>query len=104
MGRLYMALSCTAALCEHDMDLQLDEEMLLEEVLGGDESGQQGTSKFKEKQEVVLIDYKRAQTAGIALAGIHFSPEALRAKLLSLDDERLSTDQLKSLLEFLPTA
>jgi hypothetical protein len=50
-----------------------------------------------------LIDAKRAQNAAISLARIKFSYEQLREKVLSLDDEKLSVEQLLSLREYLPT-
>lgn len=46
---------------------------------------------------------KRAQNAGIALARIKLKFEDLRVKLMSMDDENLSTDQLRSIEEYLPT-
>jgi hypothetical protein len=46
---------------------------------------------------------KRAQNAGIALARIRFSYTDLRRKITDMDGEGLTTDQLKSLEEFLPT-
>ncbi|KAJ1440629.1 hypothetical protein B484DRAFT_140080 [Ochromonadaceae sp. CCMP2298] len=47
---------------------------------------------------------KRAQNAGIALARIRFPFPLLRAKVMDMDAEGLTTDQLRSLEEFLPTA
>jgi hypothetical protein len=50
-----------------------------------------------------LIDAKRAQNAAISLARIKFTYEQLHEKVLSLDDEKLSVEQLLSLREYLPT-
>ena len=56
------------------------------------------------KVKVSLINMKRAQNAGIALARIRYPYPALRQKIMDMDGEGLTTDQLRSLEEFLPTA
>jgi hypothetical protein len=55
------------------------------------------------KQKVMLIDMKRAQNGGIALARIRFPFDELKRKIKNMDDEGLTTDQFKSLTEYLPT-
>jgi hypothetical protein len=50
-----------------------------------------------------LIDIKRAQNASIALARIRLPFDQLRDKLMALDDSTLTSDQLSSLVEYLPT-
>jgi hypothetical protein len=50
-----------------------------------------------------LIDIKRAQNASIALARIRLPFDQLRDKLMALDDSALTSDQLSSLVEYLPT-
>jgi len=42
-------------------------------------------------------------TTGIALARIRFSFEEIRAKIMDMNSDNITTDQLKSLEEFLPT-
>jgi hypothetical protein len=42
-------------------------------------------------------------TIGIALARIRFSFEEIRAKIMDMNSDNITTDQLKSLEEFLPT-
>ena len=54
-------------------------------------------------KKVVLIDMKRAQNAGIALARIRFSHDEIRRKVTDLDDHGFTTDQLRSMEEFLPS-
>lgn len=53
---------------------------------------------------VNLIDLKRGQNAGIALARIKYSDEDLRKMVLTLDASKLTSEQLKSMHEFLPSA
>ena len=62
------------------------------------------SSKEPKKQKVILIDMKRAQNGGIALARIKLSNAEVRSKILTMVDDGLSTEQLKSLEEFLPTS
>ena len=63
-----------------------------------------GSSKEPKKQKLILIDMKRAQNGGIALARIKLSNAEVRSKILTMVDDGLSTEQLKSLEEFLPTS
>lgn len=58
---------------------------------------------LKKPKVVSLVDMKRAQNGGIALARVKFSFEELREKLLNMHDEGLTADQLKNLREYLPT-
>jgi hypothetical protein len=55
------------------------------------------------KKRVNLIDAKRGQNAGIALARIKISLPEVRERILLMNDEGFSTDQLRSLLEYLPS-
>ena len=55
------------------------------------------------RQRVNLIDLKRGQNAGIALATIKMSFEEAKLCLLYLDDTAFPSEQLRSLLEYLPT-
>lgn len=59
--------------------------------------------KEAKKQRVVLIDMKRAQNGGIALARIRFDFDELKRKIMNMEDDGITTDQLKSLIEYLPT-
>merc|ERR1711871_724623 len=65
--------------------------------------------KAKEKETVKknvrinLIDMKRGQNAGIALARIKISFDEVKRKIMNFEDEVFTTDQLKSLEENLPT-
>jgi hypothetical protein len=52
---------------------------------------------------VNLIDAKRGQNAGISLARIKISFLELKDKISLMSDEMFTTDQLRSLLEYLPT-
>ena len=63
-----------------------------------------GSGKEPKKQKLILIDMKRAQNGGIALARIKLSNAEVRSKILTMVDDGLSTEQLKSLEEFLPTS
>ena len=60
--------------------------------------------KPKKPKGIHLIDLKRAQNAAIALSRIKIPFSELRDKLMALNDEHLSTDQLVSLCEYLPNA
>ena len=59
--------------------------------------------KRETKKKVVLIDMKRAQNAGIALARIRFPYDEIRRKIETMDNTGFTTDQLRSLEEYLPT-
>ena len=50
-----------------------------------------------------LVDMKREQNAGIALARIKIAFEDVKNKIMNFEDEAFTTDQLKSLEEYLPT-
>ncbi|CAM9254483.1 unnamed protein product, partial [Ectocarpus fasciculatus] len=58
----------------------------------------------KRASVVTLIDMKRGQNAGIALARIKLTFPALKERIRVMDATNLSTDQLRSLEEFLPSA
>ena len=58
------------------------------------------------RKRVNLIDMKRGQNAGIALARIKMSFAEVKERISLMDDEIFSTDQLRSLsvraTEYLP--
>ena len=94
-------------------DIDLDKSELQRLFVAGDTAG---TGKYvsgatdgsanrmsMRVKAVSLIDAKRAQNAAISLARIKFSFEQLRSKILQLDDEGLSVDQLLSLRDYLPS-
>ena len=58
----------------------------------------------KKKARVNVIDMKRAQNGGIALARIRVAFSVIKARIEALEDEDFTTDQLRSLEEFLPNA
>jgi hypothetical protein len=60
--------------------------------------------KTNSKIKVNLIDAKRGQNAGISLARIKITFSELRDKISLMSDEMFTTDQLRSLLEYLPTS
>jgi hypothetical protein len=66
-------------------------------------ASKQGTKTAARKQRVNLIDLKRGQNAGIALATIKLTFQDIKKCILSLDDSLLVTEQLKALEECLPT-
>lgn len=90
-------------------DLHMDEEefkrLFVQSESAEDKSKADKAKATKEvkKTKVILINAKRAQNAGIALARIRYSFAELRQKILDMDGEGLTTDQLKSLEEYLPT-
>jgi Formin Homology 2 Domain/Subunit CCDC53 of WASH complex len=57
----------------------------------------------QKKQRINLIDMKRGQNGGIALARIRLEFEEVKQKIMVMDDKVFTTDQLISLKEFLPT-
>ena len=57
----------------------------------------------QKKQKVNLIDAKRGQNAGIALARIKKTFEQVRKAIADMEEKEFSTEQLKSLGEYLPT-
>ena len=58
----------------------------------------------KKKARVNVIDMKRAQNGGIALARIRVAFPVIKARIEALEDEDFTTDQLRSLEDFLPNA
>lgn len=67
--------------------------------------GFSGSSKdMQKKQKIILVDMKRAQNGGIALARIKMPYPEVRNRIMCMADDGLTTEQLKSLEEFLPTA
>jgi hypothetical protein len=94
---------------EEDLDIHFDEDEFNQLFVEQEDSKKSKAVEQKKsrresvkKQKVVLIDMKRAQNGGIALARIRFSFEDLKRKISNMDDEGLTTDQLKSLVEYLP--
>jgi hypothetical protein len=97
---------------EQEIDLELDEEEFKKLFV---ESAVEEDAKVKKKlavskpakevrKQVVLIDMKRAQNGGIALARIKFAFDELKEKIFHMSDEGLTTDQLKSMQEYLPNS
>jgi hypothetical protein len=90
---------------DDEMEILLDEEefnkLFVESAV---EESKQSNKPIKEpkKQKVVLIDMKRAQNGSIALARIKFPHNEMKSKVLNMDDHGLTTDQLKSMIEYLP--
>lgn len=90
---------------DSDLEIDLDEEefnKLFVEASMEEDPKKAVKAKEPKKQKVILIDMKRAQNGGIALARIKFKFEELRDKIKNMDDHGLTTDQLKSIEEFLP--
>jgi len=90
----------------NDIDIDLDEEefnkLFVETVDKSEKKAISHEKKEVKKTKVVLIDMKRAQNGSIALARIKFSPDQLRIKIINMDDDGITTDQLKSMEEYLP--
>jgi hypothetical protein len=63
-----------------------------------------GRMEGKLRKRVNLIDMKRGQNAGIALARIKMSFNDVKEKVSLMDDGAFTTDQLRSLSDYLPTS
>ena len=63
-----------------------------------------GRMENKLRKRVNLIDMKRGQNAGIALARIKMSFNDVKEKVSLMDDGAFTTDQLRSLSDYLPTS
>jgi len=92
----------------NDVDFDLDEEEFNKLFVETVENKSEKKVVVQEKKDVkktkvVLIDMKRAQNGSIALARIKFSPEESRSKIANMNDDGITTDQLKSMAEYLPT-
>lgn len=61
------------------------------------------SSAIKKKVMANIIDGKRAQNGGIALARIKSSFEIVREKIRIMDESEFSPEQLKNLEDYLPT-
>lgn len=72
--------------------------------LAGARPGPAGGPKANSKIKINLIDAKRGQNAGISLARIKLTFAEVRDRISLMSDEMFSTDQLRSLLEYLPTS
>ena len=70
----------------------------------GGGSGSGGRMESKLRKRVNLIDMKRGQNAGIALARIKMSFNDVKEKISLMDDGAFTTDQLRSLSDYLPTS
>ena len=66
--------------------------------------GMGGRMENKLRKRVNLIDMKRGQNAGIALARIKMSFNDVKEKISLMDDGAFTTDQLRSLSDYLPTS
>ena len=66
--------------------------------------GMGGRMESKLRKRVNLIDMKRGQNAGIALARIKMSFNDVKEKISLMDDGAFTTDQLRSLSDYLPTS
>ena len=71
---------------------------------GGAGGGAGGRMENKLRKRVNLIDMKRGQNAGIALARIKMSFNDVKEKISLMDDGAFTTDQLRSLSDYLPTS
>lgn len=87
-------------------DILLDEAEFNQLFVESGETKKAEKSKKTEvkKQKICLIDMKRGQNAGIALARIKISFEDLKLRITSMDDKNLTADQLHYMREYLPTS
>ena len=92
---------------DDDEDIEMDEAEFNKLFVESKEARMNEKAKAKETTKknvpINLIDMKRGQNAGIALARIKISFEDVKKKIQNFEDEAFSTDQLKSLDEYLPT-
>ena len=91
-------------------EIVLDEEefnkLFIDEANSESPTKQKKTESAKEpkKQKIILVDMKRAQNGGIALARIKMPYPDVKNKIMNMSDDGLSTEQLKYLEDFLPTS
>ena len=96
---------------DHEEDIDVDKaelERLFLESRNSSPVGRAGarpgaSTNNSHTKNVVLIDPKRAQNAAISLARIRWPFQQLREKILQMDDDGLSVEQLLSLRDYLPT-
>lgn len=62
-----------------------------------------GAKEALAKKQQSLIDMKRGQNGGIALARLKMSFSEVRERILKMDDTAFAAEQFRSLQEFLPT-
>ena len=91
-----------------DEDIQIDEAEFQKFFVESTDTDEKRVStkpvaQEAKKQRINLIDMKRGQNAGIALARIRMSFEEVKSRIMQMDDHVFSTDQLRSLEEYLPS-
>lgn len=95
---------------DKDEDIELDEDEFNRLFVESCENKKSPINKIKvEKKKVSVIDAKRAQNGSISLARIkmqcerHETHQKIREHIENMVDEPFTSEQLQSLLEFLPT-
>jgi hypothetical protein len=91
---------------DQDQDIDLDEaefNQLFVDDVKEDDKKKKAPSESQKKKKICLIDMKRGQNAGIALARVKIPFIDLRAKISVMDDADLTIEQLQNLQEYLPT-
>jgi hypothetical protein len=95
---------------DKDEDIELDEDEFNRLFVESCENKKSPNNKAKvEKKKVSVIDAKRAQNGSISLARIkmqcerHETHQKIREHIENMVDEPFTSEQLQSLLEFLPT-
>lgn len=90
-----------------DEDIEMDEaefnKLFVESKDARKSDESKGKETTKKNVRINLVDMKRGQNAGIALARIKITFEDVKNKIMNFEDEAFTTDQLKSLEEYLPT-
>lgn len=88
-------------------DIALDvaefNQLFVESVDSSSKSTVKKSLETTKKTKINLIDAKRGQNAGIALARLKLPYEDIRRRVEVMSDDAFSTDQLQSLQEYLPT-
>jgi hypothetical protein len=100
-------LSENSVWMDKDMgEIKLDEDEFNQLFVEAADAKPENEAKAKEdpkKKRINIIDIKRAQNGGISLARIKMPFPEVRNRIAIMDDEAFSTDQLNSLVEFLPS-
>ena len=86
-----------------EIDKEEFERLFVESVEAQKKAEASKPAQEQKKQKVNLIDAKRGQNAGIALARIKKSFDQVRKAIADMEEKEFSTEQLKSLGEYLPT-